>query len=46
LKQYFLKGGFLDGSRGLLLAILSSGYVSIKYAKLRELWRQKGNRVI
>jgi len=41
VKQYFLKGGFLDGSKGLLLAILSSGYVSIKYAKLRELWRQK-----
>ena len=41
IKQYILKGGFLDGARGLLLAILSSGYVSIKYAKLRDLWRQK-----
>ncbi len=41
IKQCILKGGFLDGARGLLLAILSSGYVSIKYAKLRDLWRQK-----
>jgi glycosyltransferase involved in cell wall biosynthesis len=41
IKQYILKRGFLDGAKGLLLAILSSGYVSIKYAKLRELWRQK-----
>lgn len=46
LKQYVLKGGFLDGSRGLLLAILSSAYVSIKYAKLRELWRRKESGVI
>jgi glycosyltransferase involved in cell wall biosynthesis len=41
IKQYILKGGFLDGAKGLLLAILSSGYVSIKYAKLHDLWRQK-----
>jgi hypothetical protein len=41
VKQYLLKGGFLDGAEGLLLAILSAGYVSIKYAKLRDLWRQK-----
>jgi len=41
VKQYFLQAGFLDGARGLLLAILSSGYVSIKYAKLRDFWRQK-----
>ena len=41
VKQYILKGGFLDGAKGLLLAILSAGYVSIKYAKLRDLWRQK-----
>jgi len=46
LKQYFLKGGFLDGARGLLLAILSSGYVSIKYAKLRDLWRRKESGLI
>lgn len=41
IKQYILKAGFLDGAEGLLLAILSAGYVSIKYAKLRDLWRQK-----
>jgi hypothetical protein len=41
VKQYFLKRGFLDGAEGLLLAILSAGYVSIKYAKLRDLWCQK-----
>jgi glycosyltransferase involved in cell wall biosynthesis len=39
-KMYLLKAGFLDGYHGLLLALLSSFHVLIKYAKLRELSRQ------
>jgi glycosyltransferase involved in cell wall biosynthesis len=38
-KQYIFRAGFLDGLEGLLLAILSAGYVLIKYAKLRQLER-------
>ena len=36
-KRYLLLGGFLDGFRGYLYAILSSVYVLIKLAKLKEL---------
>ena len=35
-KMYILKAGFLDGYEGYLLAKLSSFYVFIKYAKLKE----------
>lgn len=38
-KMYLLKRGFLDGFNGLLLAVLSSFHVLIKYLKLRELDR-------
>jgi hypothetical protein len=31
---YVLRGGFLDGWRGLLLAYLAAHYVRLKYAKL------------
>jgi glycosyltransferase involved in cell wall biosynthesis len=43
LKQYVFRAGFLDGLEGLLLAILSAGYVLIKYAKLRQL--ERANRI-
>ena len=36
VKMYFLKKGFLDGVEGLMLCLLSSGYVAMKYAKLWE----------
>lgn len=36
LKMYFGKCGFLDGIQGFILAILSSFYVFVKYAKLWE----------
>lgn len=36
LKMYFLRRGLLDGMHGLILSLLSSSYVFIKYAKLRE----------
>ena len=35
-KMYFLKKGFLDRIEGLMLCLLSAGYVAIKYAKLWE----------
>lgn len=35
-KMYVLKAGFLDGIQGLLLALFSSFYVLVKYAKLWE----------
>jgi glycosyltransferase involved in cell wall biosynthesis len=36
LKMYVLRLGFLDGLHGLVLSLLSSAYVFVKYAKLRE----------
>jgi glycosyltransferase involved in cell wall biosynthesis len=36
LKMYFLRGGFLDGKRGFMLAILYSFYTFLKYAKTWE----------
>jgi (heptosyl)LPS beta-1,4-glucosyltransferase len=37
LRNYVLKGGFRDGSAGLLVSILNSYYVFLKFAKLWEL---------
>lgn len=37
LKAYVLKGGFLDGWPGLILAATTAHYVFLKYAKLWEL---------
>lgn len=37
LKGYILKRGFLDGYRGLIIAVLSANGVFLKYAKLWEL---------
>ena len=36
VKMYLLRRGFLDGLHGLVLAVLSSAYVFVKYAKLWE----------
>ena len=36
LKMYILKGGIFDGVSGLVLSLLSSFYVFVKYAKLWE----------
>lgn len=41
-KMYILKKGFLDGMHGFVLAVLSSFYVFVKYAKLWEKERAKG----
>ncbi len=43
VKQYVVKGGFLDGLEGLLLAILSACYVMVKYAKTRDLARRENS---
>jgi len=40
VRFYFLKLGFLEGWRGLLLAYLAAHYVRLKYAKLLVLERQ------
>lgn len=36
VRMYFLRLGFLDGMPGLILCMLSAGYVFTKYAKLWE----------
>jgi glycosyltransferase involved in cell wall biosynthesis len=41
LVRYVLKGGFLDGANGFLYAKLSSYYVWLKFAKLRDLEARK-----
>ena len=38
-RDYFLKGGFLDGYYGFIVCMISSYAVFLKYAKLRELWK-------
>jgi hypothetical protein len=37
LRGYLLRGGFLDGSRGFIIAVLSAYGAFVKYAKLWEL---------
>ena len=39
LRMYVLRGGFLDGPAGLIVALLGGYYVFLKYAKLWELER-------
>jgi glycosyltransferase involved in cell wall biosynthesis len=36
LRNYILKGGFRDGSAGLIVSVLNSCYVFLKFAKLWE----------
>ena len=42
LKAYVLRGGFLDGLDGLVLAGLGAAYAFAKYAKLREIQARDG----
>lgn len=42
-KMFILRGGFMDGFHGFILAVFSSAYVFTKYAKLWELNR-KGSK--
>ena len=40
IRDYVLKQGFLDGYYGFVVCKISSFAVFLKYAKLRELWKQ------
>jgi hypothetical protein len=39
LRNYVLKGGFRDGKAGLIISLVNSYYVMLKFAKLWELQR-------
>jgi glycosyltransferase involved in cell wall biosynthesis len=41
VRDYVLKSGFLDGYYGFVVCKISSYAVFLKYAKLRELWKQE-----
>ena len=41
LRDYILKAGFLDGSRGFMVCYINGLYAFLKYAKLRELWLEQ-----
>jgi hypothetical protein len=40
LRNYIFKGGFLDGSAGFEVCRMMAFYTMVKYARLRELWKQ------
>jgi len=42
VQNYFLRGGFLDGYRGALIAQMAARAVRLKYRKLGELLRAEG----
>lgn len=44
LKGYVLRGGFLDGTHGFLIAMLAAMGAALKYAKLWELHRRARQR--
>ncbi|HDJ22653.1 MAG: hypothetical protein B5M54_03430 [Candidatus Aminicenantes bacterium 4484_214] len=44
LKTYFLQAGFRDGFAGLVISVVNSYMVFIRYAKLKEIWK-KGERI-
>jgi glycosyltransferase involved in cell wall biosynthesis len=41
LRNYFLRGGVKDGAAGLIVSVLNSYYVAMKFVKLWELARQR-----
>jgi glycosyltransferase involved in cell wall biosynthesis len=45
LRSYVLRGGFLDGLPGFVIAVASAFYVFLKYAKLWERTRMNAPRV-
>jgi hypothetical protein len=46
LKIYFIKRGFMDGVRGLLIAVLGGVYVFLKYTKLWEIRASRNKKMI
>lgn len=43
LNYYIFKLGFLDGHEGYVCAKMTAHYTFLKYARLRERWKQAGN---
>ena len=41
LRNYILRGGFRDGAAGLIVSLLNSYYVALKFVKLWELGRRE-----
>lgn len=41
IRMYLIRGGFLDGVEGFVLAVFSSCYTLAKYFKLREIYKNK-----
>lgn len=44
IRHYFIRRGFLDGMEGFIISILSSCAVFVKYAKLRNMYREEKKR--
>jgi len=44
IKSFIFRLGFLDGFAGLVISVLNSYAVFIRYAKLKEIWK-KGERI-
>jgi glycosyltransferase involved in cell wall biosynthesis len=44
LRTYVWKAGFMDGQAGFVLAVMQGYGVFVRYAKLREIWKQ-GERI-
>lgn len=44
MKSFFLKGGFMDGFAGFVIAVLNGYAIFSRYAKLKEIWI-KGERI-
>jgi hypothetical protein len=42
--MYIIKRGFLDGSQGIVISILGSYYVFLKYIKLYEIQGRWGRK--
>lgn len=40
VKKYVLQAGFLDGYQGFVISVMSGYYKFLKFAKLRDLYRQ------
>lgn len=46
LKSYFLKRGFLDGTEGLIIALMEGDHAFLKHAKLWEMHRAQALRSV
>jgi len=44
VKSFFWRAGFLDGYGGVVISVLNSYSLFLRYAKLREIWK-KGERI-